>query len=101
VVSKGGKVLSNYPLFIEATSPQISLSIEGGIGAVPITFQALKHLNYKLVKIENNQQVEFSQAVHGNDFRQTQYNPSSQDYSITYNIPLDGLVTSQWKLLEK
>ncbi|MCP4262374.1 MAG: hypothetical protein GY774_33465 [Planctomycetes bacterium] len=85
----GGRMMRNYPLVIHVEKPEVTVSIKGGIGAVPIRFEGLKSsVGLRLYRIVNGEPMPFEQAVHGNDFWQTDYNPAQDTWSITYNIKL-------------
>jgi len=85
----GGKAFSTYPLVIQVEQPEVTLTIQGGIGAVPIRFKGLaSNMGVRLYQIVNGERIPFDQAVHGNDFWQTDYNPDKNTWSITYNIKL-------------
>ena len=96
----GGSLIKNYPLIIKAESSQINFEIEGGVGYVPVRFEGLTSARgYTLYQIINNAEVALDQAsCGGNDFWQTVYDPSSNSYSISYNIGLDDYPTSKWVL---
>ena len=95
----GGKLLHSYPILIEATAPEVTVDIRGGVGAVPISFSGLAsakgHTLYQLIDGKRRQ---FDQSVHGNDFWQTDYNASTKTYKLTFNLPLDSLAQSRWVL---
>ena len=38
----GGRVLQNYPIVIHVEKPEVTVAIQGGIGAVPIRFEGLE-----------------------------------------------------------
>ena len=66
---------------------------------VPIRFQGLKSSDgYRLYQVVNGKRVKFDQSVHGNDFWQTDYDALADTYTVTYNVPLDGLAESKWIL---
>ena len=93
----GGKMLQNYPVVVQVEKPEVTVTIKGGIGAVPISFKGLKSNNgYCLYQVVNGKQKPFDQSVHGNDFWQTDYDPAANSYTITYNLPLDELDESTW-----
>lgn len=93
----GGKEIQNYPLVIKTDKPKVIFSIQGGAGAVPVQFQNLASRNgYQLHQIIDGKQTPFNQSVHGNDFWQTDYDPVTRTYTMTYNLPLDGLSSSNW-----
>ncbi|MDF7799849.1 hypothetical protein P4C99_10255 [Pontiellaceae bacterium B1224] len=96
----GGTVKNKYPIIIETTRPDdIQVKITGGVGVVPIRFEGLASPDYALYQVKGNNRIKLDQAVHGNDFWQTLYDPSSDTYSLTYNLPLDGVRTSGWVLM--
>jgi hypothetical protein len=41
VTVSGGRVVQNYPLVIQAETPEVTVAIKGGVGAVPIRFEGL------------------------------------------------------------
>ncbi|MBK1832042.1 LamG domain-containing protein [Verrucomicrobiaceae bacterium R5-34] len=95
----GGTLRQAYPILVRAESDAVSVRIQGGVGYVPIRFEGLKHATgYQLYQVIDGQEVRLDQAVHGNDFWQTDYHAESQTYQRTYNLPLDGLKQSQWLL---
>jgi hypothetical protein len=95
----GGKVLNNYPVAIQADSSEVTVMIKGGVGAVPISFEGLKSSDgYSLYQVVKGKRVKFDQSVHGNDFWQTDYDALAGTYTVTYNVPLDGLAESKWIL---
>ncbi len=96
---EGGTVKHPYPLIIEVTNQEtVQFKINEGIGAVPVRFDGLKTPNHSLYQVVNGKQIKLDQSVHGNDYWQTDYNPESDTYSLTVNLPLDGLRTSEWIL---
>ncbi|WP_136059836.1 hypothetical protein [Pontiella sulfatireligans] len=99
VQTVGGTVKQSYPIIIEATrSDDIQVKIAGGVGVVPIRFEGLESANYALYQVVGSKRSKLDQSVHGNDFWQTRYDPKSNTYSLTFNLPLDGLRTSGWIL---
>jgi hypothetical protein len=85
----GGRNVQSYPLVIHVEKPIVTVTIQGGVGAVPIRFEGLKSsVGSRLYRIVNSEPIPFDQAVHGNDFWQTDYNPNQNTWSITYNIKL-------------
>lgn len=95
----GGKVLNNYPVAIEAESSEVTVTIKGGVGVVPISFEGLKSATgYSLYQLINGKRIKLNQSVHGNDFWQTDYGALADSYKITYNVPLDDLKESKWIL---
>ncbi len=96
---KGGVVENNYPIVIQKQADQIAVMIERAVGAVPISFKGLDSAtDYSLYQLMNQKWVKFHPEVHGNDYWQTDYDPSTQTYQISYNLPLDAVENSKWLL---
>ncbi len=96
----GGTVTHRYPVMIRAEQEEISVTITGGVGQVPIRFDGLlaTAAGYVLYEEIDGQLTALDQAVHGNDFWQTDHDPGSGTYRLSYNLPLDGKPTSRWVL---
>ena len=95
----GGKALSTYPLVIQVEMPEVAIKINGGVGAVPIRFKGLvSNTGVHLYQVVNGKRVPFDQSVHGNDYWQTDYDPATKSFSMTFNLPLDGIQESTWIL---
>ena len=80
-----GKRKRTYPdVQIAVDRDGAELSLKGGLAYVPVTFTGLStHDGYTL--LVNGKPLE--QGVHGKDFWQTDFDPSSKTWSRTYNIP--------------
>lgn len=88
----GGTVLQKYPLVIRVEESEVTVTIKGGIGSVPVCFEGLQSsFGYRLYQVIYGEQIPFDQSVHGNDFWQTDYDPAQKTWSITYNINVDSL----------
>lgn len=99
VTVRGGKVLHHYPIVIQTEKTMVDVHITGGVGFVPIRFEGLPAIkNLVLFEVVNGKEIRLDQAVHGNDFWQTDYDEGNQTYTVTYNLPLDGKATSTWRL---
>ena len=99
VTAVGGKVLRSYPIMIQAEAPTVEVRIKGGVGYVPIRFEGLKTAtDSELAEVIDGRAVPLNQAVHGNDFWQTDFDEKTQSYTLTYNLPLDNKPTSVWRL---
>ena len=95
----GGTVLHNYPIIIQAEQSDVRVSIDGGSGNVPIRFEGLKSATaYTLYQLVDGQLVALDQAVHGNDFWQTDYDAKSNSFKMTFNLPLNAGGPSEWLL---
>jgi hypothetical protein len=93
----GGKKLRNYPLVIQVEKPEVTLTISGGIGAVPVRFVGLEaSQGFGLYQVVNDERQRLDQSVHGHDFWQTDCDAVTKTYSASFNLPLDGLKRSQW-----
>lgn len=87
VKSSVGIVKHNYPIKVEAIGNQACFSIEGGVGAIPITICGLSGFRQPvLYEKRNGKWMIIDQSVHGRDFWQTDMDPITQTYEITYNI---------------
>jgi hypothetical protein len=72
---------------IRTDQDKAGLTLSGGLGFIPVTFTGLSsHCGYTL-EIDGRA---LDQSVHGNDFWQTDYDPSTRRWSHTYNIPAAG-----------
>jgi hypothetical protein len=98
VETQGGTLLHNYPIIVQANAPEVRLRISGGIGAVPVRFEGLSSLGFRLYRIVDGLQQELDQAVHGNDYWQTDYDTATRSYRLSFNIELDEIDTSEWVL---
>ena len=95
----GGKLIHSYPILIETTAPEVVVDIQGGVGAVPISFSGLASAKgYTLYQVIDGKRQKFDQSVHGNDFWQTDYDPQTKTYKLTFNVPLDSVPQSRWVL---
>lgn len=83
-----GELVGLFPdVRIACEGNKASYELTGGIGYLPLTFTNLSsHEGYTL-KVDGKA---VDQAVHGKDFWQTDYDPASQTWSRTYNLPRDG-----------
>jgi len=102
VTVQGGELERSYPIIIEAKNSVVQAEIAGGVGFVPISFKGLPYSKgYTLYQKVGDTLNALDQSVHGNDFWQTQYDPVTNSYTLTYNLPLDGLKRSLWVLKHK
>ena len=70
----------------------------GGLGYVPVTFEGLDSANGYRLEVDG---VELDQSVHGNDFWQSDFNPSSGKWSRTYNLPAKGAGVRKVSLIRR
>lgn len=96
----GGKAIQTYPLVIQVEQPEVTVTIDGGVGAVPLQFKGLTSSSgLRLYQVINGERFAFDQSVHGNDYWQTDYDPVTSSFSMAFNLPLDGLNESTWLLV--
>jgi hypothetical protein len=88
VEMKTGELEGLYPsVQVRAVNDQTEFTLAGGLGYVPVTFSGLStHAGHALYV--NGQTGD--QSVHGNDFWQTDYDPVSGTWEVTFNIPASG-----------
>ena len=88
-------MVKNYPVEISVSIKQrAQFDVSGGVGYVPATLAGLKDCKgFGLYRICDGKMTEEDQSVNGNDFWQTDYDPVSETWSITYNVSLDAPVT--------
>ena len=79
-----GTLQSRYPAVrIQTANDHAEFTIAGGLGYVPITFAGLTaHSGYALYL--DGRRVD--QSVHGGDFWQTDYDPATQRWEMTFNV---------------
>lgn len=86
-----GVVEASYPIIISATNNIVHFKTKGGIGYVPITIQQLSTYKNPVLYIkEGKQWKQIDQSKYGNDYWQTDFNPISGTWEITYNINMDS-----------
>jgi len=96
---EGGKLLQRLPIVIQAMQRKVTVTIQGGVGYVPIRFEGLKTAaGYAIYEVVNGEEQKLDQSVHGNDFWQTDYDAASSTYKMSFNLPVDGKSSSEWVL---
>ena len=81
-----GTVERLYPaVSIRTVNDTAKFTLAGGLGYVPITFTGLTSPRSHMLVIDDHPA---NQAVHGNDFWQTDFDPAAKRWSQTYNIPV-------------
>jgi hypothetical protein len=95
----GGVATHTYPIIIRASQSEVTVEVQGGVGAVPIRFDGLETASgYVLYQDVNGRLVPLDQSVHGNDYWQTVYDTGYNTYQMSFNLPLDGVESSRWVL---
>jgi hypothetical protein len=85
---KTGKLERLYPaISVRAEKNRAEIALGGGLGYVPITFSGLTSWRDFALFLDN-QRVD--QSVHGKDFWQTDFDPTTQRWSLTFNLPLQA-----------
>ncbi len=76
-----------YPdIRIRSKGNRAEFMLTGGLGYVPITFMGLTAMDGYILHYDG---TTLNQSVHGNDFWQTDYDPTTHTWSRTYNIKTD------------
>ena len=91
VDSARGRVVNSWPLVIAVDArDSAEVALKGGLGYVPVTFVRLSsYQGHELWKDNGQGPRRVDQATHGRDFRQTDFDPISRTWSLTYNVPVD------------
>jgi Concanavalin A-like lectin/glucanases superfamily len=87
VTVERGTLLSRHPaVTVRAEGGAASWTMSGGLGHVPLTISGLaSHQGWRLFC--DGQAID--QAVHGQDFWQTDYDASTRTWSLTWTVPVD------------
>ena len=86
---KGGEVVDKFPLIIRATGSSIDLTINGGVGPVPIRFEGLKSNDLKLYD---------ESGTPSDELHDLAYETLTSTYSMAFNLLLDNKPKSSWTL---
>jgi hypothetical protein len=87
VTMKAGRLLRLFPeVAVETIDDSASLTLTGCLGYVPVSFSRLRSPRDFVLTLDG--QV-LDQSVHGNDFWQADYDPSTQSWTLTFNIPVN------------
>jgi len=83
--ARRGAVTRAFPLLVAVGPGEcVQADVQGGVGWLPVTFTGLsRHRGYEL-RLDGRP---FSQSIHGNDYWQTDYDPSTRAWSQTFNLP--------------
>ena len=86
-----GRIVSTWPLVISADEGNSAEAVlKGGLGYVPVTFSRLSsYRGYELWRDDGQGPRRVDQAIHGRDFWQTDFDPNSKTWSLSYNVPVD------------
>lgn len=68
-------------------STAAEVTITGGIGYVPVTFEGLdSYSGWRLFKVTEAGEEMVDQSVKGNDYWQVYRNPDTDTYDISFNV---------------
>ncbi|MCY2994884.1 MAG: LamG domain-containing protein [Planctomycetota bacterium] len=82
---KAGELERLHPAVrMRAVDNRAEFTLRGGLGYVPITFTGLTSPRGQALYLDGKR---LDQSVHGNDFWQTDYDPATQRWELTFNIP--------------
>jgi hypothetical protein len=87
VEAQRGTIMRTFPLVAAVDADErVQAEVHGGVGWLPLTFTGFtSHRGYEL-RVNGRP---FTQAIHGNDYWQTDYEPSTGKWSQTFNVPRD------------
>jgi hypothetical protein len=82
---KTGTLERLYPAVrIGTVDEGAEFTLAGGLGYVPVTCTGLASLRGHALFLDGQR---LDQSVHGNDFWQTDYDPATQRWEMTFNVP--------------
>ena len=86
-----GRIVKSWPPVIAVDSrDSAELVLRGGLGFVPITFGGLSsYRSYELWRDDGEGPRRIDQQIHGHDFWQSDFAPTSRTWSLSYNVPVD------------
>jgi hypothetical protein len=88
IAMKRGTLVRTHPaITINAANDEAEFTLTGGLAYVPVTFTGLTSPIGHVLSIDDQA---LNQSIHGNDFWQTDYDPITQRWSLTFNVPADG-----------
>jgi len=81
---------TSYPLTVATVANTALVTITGGAGYIPLVFKGLtKITDPKLWKAYDDCWEIVDQSYHGKDFWQTDYDPETETFELTYNVNQD------------
>ncbi|NME70134.1 hypothetical protein [Flammeovirga aprica] len=89
---KKGKLTRQIPIRIEAEDNEVVVDISNGLGYVPVTITNITdYQNFKLILTKGGEFVNLKeQEKYGNDYWQTDFNPDTKTWEITYSVLMDS-----------
>ena len=83
---KTGRLEGLHPAVCVRTSrDEAELTLTGGLGYVPVTFSGLASPRGQALWLDGQP---VNQSVHGNDYWQTDFDPTTRRWSRTWNVPI-------------
>ncbi|MHB0956703.1 MAG: LamG domain-containing protein [Pirellulaceae bacterium] len=91
VTATTGHVEQLRPIVIRAEAGSAEFVVRGGKGYVPLTIRGLASFRAPRLEMRNDDGSwrAINHAVHGNDFWQTDFDPLSQTWDISFTFPAD------------
>lgn len=89
-VTRGGTLEHRYPVRIRSRGGEVAFTVTGGVGYVPATIAGL--VDYRGFTLERHVEghwMAVDHSWHGNDDWQTDFDPQTQRWELTYSLPLD------------
>ena len=83
-----GTLKQTFPdVRINTLDDRASFKMKGGLGYLPVTFVGLTSNHGYTLTVDGKP---LDQSIHGNDFWQTEFDPLTRRWSVTYNVPADS-----------
>ena len=82
-----GKLRRELPIEVSTVAGRATVTIQGGLAYVPVRFTGLRRCEgLSLFVTQGGKRSLVDQSVHGKDFWQTERDPSTGLYNVTYNV---------------
>jgi hypothetical protein len=87
-----GRIAGRQPVVVEADAGGgASVDVSGGVGYAPISFRGLRdYRGYELLETVGGATHAIDQSVQGRDFWQADFDPTTQRWTLTFNVCLDS-----------
>lgn len=94
---RGGRMLEAYPLVIEVESPEVSFSIRGGVGWIPVRLEGLESpVEGRLFRIVDGDRIPYEPEVHGHDYWQVDRLETPGRFAKIFNLPSSDGESAHW-----
>ena len=96
VEASRGAVIGSYPVVIATDeSDEAAFTVGGGVSYVPVTLSRIGNLEVPVLSQRTPDGWKpVRQDVHGDDFWQTDFDPVTSEWEVTYNVRLLGYGTT-------